>query len=248
MPQKHARPLMRPWPRNAGQRLQLKVDALETMNSVIGTVAKKAKLRTDLLDKYLEENGLAEAYLKASKEMPERAPKTAAWTKREGAQEDVPLSIDDAFQIAIECELEDRMDEIRAAEPKDVEGMERALKANRELAEKRFAETLPQMIAVDRKIAFLQEQGHLEKARVWATGELERQKAEAKQEKEEKREAAKSEEDAKRQEQLARAEKAREKRAEKIEQRWQRQTEAYSLRTEREKAERGTDYRYGWPW
>lgn len=234
-----------------GQRLQLTVDSLTTLNLAIGAVAKEAQRRSELLDKYLREKGLAEAYLKAQPEMPDRAPKVADWTKKEKSDIEVPLTFDDALALAMECEMEDRGDEIRKSEPKDVEDLMRQEKAHRELARKRFGETLPLMIEVDRRVDFLRAQGQFEKAVVWAKCEIERQKAEKEKKAAEDKAAGEAEKKEKRQEQVDRREEARQKRVENVEQRWQKQVEAYQLQTERVKAKTGTSYPWNWqyrPW
>ena len=234
-----------------GQRLLLTVDSLKTLSAAIGAVAVEAKRRSGLLDKYLAENGLAEAYLKAQPQIPERAPKVAEWSDKKTSDRVVPLSFDDALAVVMEIEMEDRGDEIRQADPKDTDDLKRQEKAYREMAKKRFDETLPMMIEVDRRIDFLREKGQFEKARVWAKGEIERQDVEAKQQKREEKAAAEAEKKERQQEQEAKREVARQRRIEKVEQRWQKQAEAYQLRTDRERAKRGTTYPWGWdyrPW
>ncbi|NOZ23755.1 MAG: hypothetical protein GXP25_21980 [Planctomycetes bacterium] len=228
------------------QKLQLKVDALVTLNDVIGAVAKEAKMRAALLDQYLNETGQMEAYLKVREKMPKRPMKSADWVKGRDSDREIPLTFEDAFLIAVEQELEDRGEEIRKSNPKDTDRLERTAKAHLQMAKKRFGETIVEMMEVERKIDFLRSQQQWEKLIVWAKAEVARQKAEKEKQKEKNRKEKIGKKEEARQQQQERAELARQRRIESIERKWQRRTEAYQLRTDRVRAKIGTSYPWTW--
>jgi hypothetical protein len=230
------------------QQLQLQVNALGTLNAAITDVRRKADYRTSFLDKWFNETKQMAEYIKwraeaATKEEPK--PKAGNW-KRDGGtvapDRDVPLTFEDAYELAIELEIESRLDKAKSTKS-DIATLEKMVAAQRKMAEKRFSETIGEVVEVERKVAFLKEVEKWDEFMDWAAEELVRRQEEEKAKKEQITKEAKERAEEKREEAKERAEQrkadkeeAERKRAEELERKWQRKAEAYQLRTERVKA------------
>jgi hypothetical protein len=223
--------------------LQLRIDALTTLRDAINSVRGKAKLRTDLLDKYLKDNKLWEDYFKLRSELKTTSPEVGHWNdERPDSKELVPLTFNDAYVIAIDYEKE------QGGEGEEDDGsselLQRQEKALRAMARKEFNRVIKEMVEVERKVEFIKERKQWDKALAWANTEL----AKREDKRKEDLEVAKKEAVEKRKEREAEAErkadKRKQERAEGLERAWQRKAESYQLRTNRIEAENSRNYSY----
>lgn len=224
------------------QELQLRVNALAHLNSAIANARRKADYRASYVDKYLEEMELQADYIEWRSEAETPEPQVADWAESPDVTPDrgVPLTFEDALEMAIELEIETDLDDARNTTA-DETTLSASEKSWTSIGRKRFAETIAKIMEVERQIAFIKstDNGWTEFVE-WATAELaRREEAEgaaqeaARQDAQEQAEQERLEAEEREAARIAAEEQAERERAERHEREWQRKAEEYRLETER---------------
>jgi hypothetical protein len=164
-------------------------------------------------------------------------PRAGDWGsgQAEDPDREIPLTYEDAYQLALEYETETNLQAARETD-RDRESLLRSRQSWDDIASENFPMLIEDIMEVERKVQFLHATGRWDAFMAWAEEEYERReeaaaiRAEDRARQQEER--ANAADQAREQLQAEREERERQ-RAEELEQRWQRRVEAYQLQTER---------------
>ncbi len=245
------------------EQLQLEVNALTTLNSVISHVSEKAATRESYLKEYFDEADLQGEYrtyiaslapadpdaAPANDEADDEAapdepatpaedptPRTGNWSDHaENPDRAIPLTYAEVYQMALDYETENNLAAARNT-TRDRESLIRSRDSWDKIASEKFPDLIDAIMDVERRVQFLRETERWNAFVEWAEGEYDRREEATRLKAEaraQQREQRQADADAARAQRQAERDERERQKAEELEQQWQRKVEVYQLQTER---------------